>query len=290
MRKVLSYLYTHIPFKSVLFTFIKSIWLPSEGLLKHLHFKGEITVSLPEGKSFKMQHYGYMIENEIFWKGIDNAWEKKSLAVWMELCKTSFTIMDIGANTGLYALIAKTINPNAIVYAFEPVKRVFEKLQYNCALNNFDIIAQPHAISNADGFADIYDSSEEHVLSVSLNKNFNTAEKLIPVTVGIRKLDSLVESQNIPRIDLIKIDTETHEPEVLEGYTHYLPMHKPSILIEILNDEIATKIEKIISGMGYLYFNIDEQNPPKQVSKLTKSNYYNFFLCSEETAQKLKLL
>ena len=42
----------------------------------------------------------------------------------------------------------------------------------------------------------------------------------------------------ITKIDLLKIDVETHEPEVLEGYTKYIHLHKPTMLIEILNDEL----------------------------------------------------
>ncbi|MBI4945014.1 MAG: FkbM family methyltransferase [Bacteroidetes bacterium] len=292
MIKLLSHLYKLFPFKKELFTILKSVWQPPENVYKHLHFKGEIKIQINNTLSFQMQHYGYLIENELFWRGINNGWEKISLALWMELCKTATTIIDIGANTGIYALAAKTMNPQATVYAFEPIKRVYEKLQYNCKLNKMEIISEPYAISNTDGYADIYDTTEDHVLSVSLNRNFNADLNIdfVPVRIPVKKLDSIVESGNISRIDLLKIDTETHEPEVLEGYKKYLVLHKPTMLIEILNDEVAQKIEKSVSGLGYLFFNIDEQNPPKQVLKLTKSDYYNFLLCDEQTAKKLKLI
>ncbi len=36
----------------------------------------------------------------------------------------------------------------------------------------------------------------------------------------------------------MKIDVETHEPEVMEGFAEYYLKFKPIILIEVLNDQI----------------------------------------------------
>lgn len=290
MKKLFKYLYQLLPFKKEFFLILRTFWQPSESIFKHLHFKGEIKIKINDTMSFQMQHYGYMIENELFWKGINNGWEKISLALWIELCKTSNTIIDIGANTGIYALTAKTVNPQAAVYAFEPIKRVFEKLQYNCKLNKMEIITEPNAISNIDGYVDIYSTSDEHVLTASLNKNFNTEPNIVPVSIPVKRLDSIVETRHISRIDLLKIDVETHEPEVLDGYKKYIVVHKPTILIEILNEEVAQKVEKIVHGLDYLYFNIDEKNLPKQMFKLTRSYHYNFLLCNKQTAVNLKLI
>jgi FkbM family methyltransferase len=283
-------LYNLIPIKKEIFVLIRAVWIPPKNIIRHLHFKGAFKVKASESKTFRIQHHGYVIENELFWHGVNNGWEKISLTLWIELCKTSNTIFDIGANTGIYSLVAKSINPQAKVYAFEPILRIFKKLDFNCKLNKFDILAEPCAISCIDGHADIYDTMEEHVLSVSLNKDFDAHQNLIPVKIPIKKLDSIIEANNIPRIDLLKIDVETHEPEVLEGYKKYLAIHKPTILIEILNNAIAQKIEEALYSLDYLYFNIDEINPPKQVSRLTKSDHYNFLICDKQTAINLKLI
>ena len=71
-----------------------------------------------------MRHYGFQLENEIFWSGLTNGWEKISTRLWIELSKNSKVIFDIGANTGIYSLVSKSINPTSQVFAFEPVKRV----------------------------------------------------------------------------------------------------------------------------------------------------------------------
>jgi len=50
-------------------------------------------------------------------------------------------IMDIGANTGLYAIIAAIENPTAKVYAFEPHPIIFKYLKENIKTNSLDNIA-----------------------------------------------------------------------------------------------------------------------------------------------------
>jgi len=92
------------------------------------------------------------------------------------------------------------------------------------------------------------------------------------------------------RVDLIKIDVETHEPEVLEGYATLLKKHRPNILIEILTDDVAARLSKLIDGLEYLYFNIDERGRIKPTVVLEKSDYYNFLFCSKATAVTLRLL
>jgi FkbM family methyltransferase len=239
-----------------------------------------------------MKHFGFEIENDIFWCGLMNGWEKFSIQLWMELCKKSDVIFDVGANTGLYALTAKAINPSVKVYAFEPVRRVYDKLIQNIILNNYDTVAVNMAASNEDGFAKIYDTSHEHVLSVSVNKNLLpdnvTAQEVQIETIT---LDSFIEKNNIRKIGVMKIDVEMHEPQVLEGFQKHLSQFKPALIIEILTDEIGEKIMQLTSGLDYLYFNIDDvKGSARQVNRLSKSDYFNYLLCSKETAKELHLI
>ena len=67
-----------------------------------------------------------------------------------------------------------------------------------------------------------------------------------------------------------------HEPEVIEGFEEYLKKFKPTLLIEILNDEVADKLKYLFRELDYLYFNIDERKGVKQVAEISKSDYYNF--------------
>lgn len=288
MKKTFKYLYTLIPFKKQVFSVLKKIKLPAS-IYKHLYFEGIFKVKF-DSNSFLIRHYGFQLENEIFWNGLTSGWEKISIRLWIELSKNSNVILDIGANTGIYSLVSKAVNPNSTVYAFEPVKRVYEKLCANTLLNRYNINCFELALSNNDGEAIIYDSPTPHVYSVTVNKNISGLTNTIPTKIQTQKLSTLIKQQKIGAIDLIKIDVETHEPEVLEGMEEYLVRYKPTLLIEILNDEAGAKIQQQLKNIDYLYFNIDEINLPKRVDKLTKSDFYNFLICSPKTAKELNLI
>lgn len=288
MKAVLKKIYQTLPFKKELFSLLRVFRLP-QSVYKHLYFEGVFKVNV-NSKTFRIRHYGFELENEIFWRGLTNGWEKISMRLWIELSKNSEVIFDIGANTGIYSLVSKTANPNAKVYAFEPVKRVYEKLCANTTLNNFDVRCFELAVSNQNGEAVIYDTPTPHVYSVAVNKNIAKIENPIITKIKTQTLHSFILQHNINKIDLMKIDVETHEPEVLEGMQKFLGQYKPTLLIEILNDEVANKVERFVKDLGYLYFNIDEIHQPKRVNKLEKSDYYNYLICTETKAQQLQLM
>lgn len=237
-----------------------------------------------------MRHHGYQLENEVFWNGLQNGWEKVSVNLWIELSKRSEVIFDIGANTGIFSLISKSVNPSSIIYAFEPIPKAFDHLKENIDLNHYKITAVKKAISNFNGTAEIFlPKDTDFAYSVTVNKNLgqNNSAALVIETITI---DDYVSEHNIPRIDLLKIDVETHEPEVIEGYSKLIRAHQPSILIEILNEDVGSKVEELIKDMEYLYFNIDELGGVKLTEHIEKSDYYNYLLCSKEMAENLQLI
>ncbi|WP_018342191.1 FkbM family methyltransferase [Cytophaga aurantiaca] len=290
MKKFFKSIYRALPFKKEAFTLLKYVWTPSESIYRHLYFKDVFTVKIDSSKKFKIKHYGFQLENAIFWSGLTEGWEKESIKLWIKLCEDSDVIVDIGANTGVYALVAKTVNPSSRVYAFEPVARVYQKLRENIELNAFDIHAYEQAASNFNGTATIYDTDSEHTYSVTVNKNmFSSETTVVSTTIETITLDAFIKNSKIEKIDLIKIDVETHEAEVLEGYSEFLSVHKPTMLIEILTDEIGEKVEALVKDLNYLYFNIDELGSVRHVTSLSKSDYYNYLFCSPATADKLNL-
>lgn len=290
MKKILKKLYNLLPFKRELFYVVRAVWKPKESVFKHLKFKGVINVKVDDSKRFRINHYGYQVENEIFWKGLTNGWEKESIKLWIKLCEKATVIFDIGANTGIYSLIGKSVNPSSQVFAFEPVARVYDKLKANIELNKYDIVSSDVAISDKDGTAIFYDLPTEHVYSVTINKNLNAPGiQTIETKVQTLTLNTFIRQHQISRIDLMKIDVETHEPEVLAGFSDYLLQFKPSMLIEILNDEVGKRVSELVKGVGYLYFNIDEAGGIRQVDTISKSDYYNYLFCSKEVAVELNL-
>jgi FkbM family methyltransferase len=290
-KTFLAQIYATIPFKQQVFEVLRTYIPLPERIYRHLHFKGVFTVHVDRTRNFRMRHHGYVIENEVFWGGLAG-WEKVSLELWKRLCEGSRVILDIGANTGLYALLAQAVNPEAKVVAVEPVGRIFEKLSDNIHLNGERIRGVNAAISNYSGTAKLYDLPEkEHVLSVSLESDWNRDDpRLVPVEVPCYTVVDLLFAEGEEHVDLLKIDVETHEPHVLEGFRQILTKDRPSMLIEILNEDVARKVSHIIEGLDYVYFDIDDVTwPPRQVRSLGQSGHFNYLICRPEVAAAIGL-
>ena len=284
MKKLLKNIYESIPFKKHLYKLVRKA-KPSSFIYQHLHFKGWMQVRLNQS-FFKIYHYGCQVENDLFWSGINGNWEKQSLELWIRLCKQSNVILDIGANTGVYSLVAKTINREAKVYAFEPSKEVAPKLRRNIQANGYNIEALEVALSNHNGVAIFHDKTG-HNYTGSLNAGNDT--NTIAYEVKTQTLDSFVEENHLG-IDLIKMDVEKHEPEVIEGFKKYILIQQPTILIEILEDEIAQKIQSLIEDIPYLYFNLNEKGTIRRAPQLSKSDDFNYLICREDVAKSIGLI
>ncbi len=291
MKKFISIIYNAIPFKAAVFKIVKMLWSPPHSIYQHLHFTGIINIKVDGNSSFKMHHYGFELENEVFWKGLENGWENVSVGIWKKLAGDAGVVFDVGANTGIYTLITKAINPQARVYAFEPLPWICQKMQKNFSLNNFDVSSYEYALSDYTGTAKVFlEEDEIHVYSVTVNKNMLHQNKGVEREIRTITIADIIEQNKIDKIDVLKIDVETHEVEVLRGMGKYLDIMRPAMLIEILNDEVGEGVQNLLKDKGYLYFNIDELGGVRQVSSITKSDYYNYLVCNETIAHKLGLL
>ncbi len=290
MKKIVLDLYKILPFKKELCIFIKKFGTPNKKIYRKLYFEGEFTVPVESGKSFKVKNYEYVyIEKCLFWKGIYGEWEKNSLQIWSALSKQSAYIFDVGANTGVFSLLAKCVNPDSKVYAFEPVERIYQKLNHNIKLNNYDIQSSNHAVSNTNGETLFYDHETKHPLTASL-RNTDVGENnsiVVAKKIGVTTLDSFIENNAIPRVDLVKIDVETFEVEVLEGFQENLNKYKPTLLIEVLNEEVAKGISKLIANINYNFYNISESKGITKVDTIHKSSSYNYLICTPEVSEKI---
>ena len=110
-------------------------------------------------------------------------------------------------------------------------------------------------------------------------------------SVRMVTLENFMRKSNIERVDVMKIDVETFEPQVLEGLGDVLHETKPSMIVEVLNDEVGARLRALL-GKEYVYFHIDEANGPSQkdtIKRLSRRSR-NYFLCDQATAISLALI
>ena len=290
-KAILRDVYKSIPLTRNLFILLRSLYIPPRSVHQHLYFRGRFKVSI-KGKHFYMVNHQSALETSVFWGGIFAGWEQESQRLWADLCKKSQTILDIGANTGLYSLIAKCVNPEAEVYSFEPIPRIYAKLTENCRINRFDIHHRSYAISNSDGESIIYDLPTDHHLHASLCEDelSHLNGELIKRKVVTKRLSTFITEEKIDDIHLMKIDVEGHEVEVLRGMGKYLEEMQPNILVEIKRDAVADEIEKLLENLDYVRFDIDEVEGPKMLTELRRSSAHNCLICDRLSARELDLI
>lgn len=132
------------------------------------------------------------------------------------ITNTKPIIFDIGANVGNFTIASKIFYPGSTVYAFEPVPKTFSILESNLkAYSDVSIINA--ACGETNSKMPIYSSESESDRSSFDVDNLKNTKDVVTTEVDVLPLDSFIESKNISKIDLIKIDVEGFEFEVLKG-------------------------------------------------------------------------
>lgn len=279
--------YKVLPFQSVWAHLLRTLPINLDRYYRDLHFRGTFKVKT-RNSSFKLHHLGTTIENELFWKGLGHTMEDDTVWFWEEAALNASTILDVGANTGVYALMAKAENPRAKVIAFEPSIKIFPPLQDNVKLNAFDIVCEKMALSNSNETQVFYDlDSLEFPTSGSLNSD--KLKKLIAGRTDIseyevvcKTLDAYLTEKKIGSLDLMKIDVELHEPAVFEGFQR-LQEFRPTIVVEVLNQEVGDRILALTNLNRYgIYLLVAPYKVKRLSSIIADPKYRNILLLPEE--------
>jgi len=155
-----------------------------------------------------------------------------SIVATLSLTKTARTFWDIGANIGLYSLLAINNNPRLTVLSVEPSSEHFQALCMNRR-------ETPHsgwtllnlAIGDKRGTARMTRAlgGLNHILKDSAPPESKYGEELCLMST----LDDIADWSETPHIDVLKIDVEGFEPAVLRGAQRLLASGRiGSIIIE----------------------------------------------------------
>ena len=289
MRELLRATYTNIPFKRPICTFIRQRLGIVPPFFQHLHFTGPFELSIDDSHKITLYSAGNIVENELFWLGFGKGWEATSLQLWQRICADSQgSILDIGANSGVYALVAAAMAPEASIFAFEPIARVASELRRNIALNGFSIGVEECAVSNRDGTTTIFDATDAHNYSASLEGQGPGA---IQTKVPVCSIDSFLAARGGDPVIAVKIDVERHEPAAVEGMRETLIKDRPAVLIEILDDGIGAAVAEQVGDLGYRMFHIAEGTGLVRAERLSplEGHDWNHLLCTPEQFDQLGL-
>ena len=164
-------------------------------------------------------------------------------------------VLDVGANTGFYSLLAVQSAPGIRVDAFEPFPPVAALLHQNLATNDFGarVSAFELAVSDESGEATLHVPFGDHGLvetSCSLDPE-SRHEFTRAIQVPVTTLDAHMANEPRPVV-LVKIDVEALDHLVLRGARATLERHRPVVFFELLPQGHPEVLEQVRAESGYV--------------------------------------
>jgi len=129
------------------------------------------------------------------------------------------TFIDIGANIGLFTLIAaQGVGNTGKVYSFEPCTKTFQRLRANVQLNRFvNTHCYKQALSNRIDQETMYIAQDDRDALNSFSRP-EMPQNFATETVQTTTIDHFFQEHNLSgKVTMIKIDVEGWETHVLMG-------------------------------------------------------------------------
>jgi FkbM family methyltransferase len=203
-----------------------------------------------------------LAKNMQFW--VPNGWEAIMLLSKYEpkvadalrrTVQSGWVAYDVGANLGYYSvLLGRQVGPKGGIYSFEANPVCVEYLRSNLALNqiaNCEIL--PCAL--LDNREDVKFTINYGTSAIGLTQRSSFYESKIGHEVNVQgySLDELVETFDLRKPDVIKIDIEGAEAFAIAGMLRTLEKYRPLILLELHGRPAAEQTLSQLDQVGYRY-------------------------------------
>jgi FkbM family methyltransferase len=194
-----------------------------------------------------------MVMETVYWFGV-RGYEGVMSDVWRRLCSDAVSVLEIGANVGLFSVIGAGGKPKQYT-AVEPLPEVAAILRANLQRNGLAyvqvlegaVIAEP-----GERMVQISIPNEGHGAPVG-------AHLIEKVEIGDRSTLREIAVKGFPMAslingrDLIKIDAEGIEAELLTAVADAIIRNKPTLVIEVLPgaDRLGHLLSQLAQNAGY---------------------------------------
>lgn len=186
---------------------------------------------------FVLPVWDMVVSNRVRLSGL---YDPQEIDVLLRLTMPGDALVDIGANVGAVTVpMASHVGRAGLVYSFEPFRQIFQYLNANVAANGFENVHTFHTALSDEEAAPLVTVPAPSLVAGQNAGMYgvfkqNTLEPNAPTSrdkmedVTVRTLDSF----ELPRANVIKIDVEGHAPRVLAGARKTLERHRPILWFE----------------------------------------------------------
>lgn len=210
-----------------------------------------LRIPAPVNKHIKIFYYQHETSPVITAACNNRIWEKKLFNLYKDMIQPHHTIVDVGAFIGSHTVIFSLMAHKGKVIAFEPCRKPYESLSKTIDYNKMDnILLLKNVVTNKVGEEEVMGSTydgDSCIRKLRAKKRFVEFENVKSITI---------DSFNLERCDILKIDAENSEYLVLEGAAETIKKHRPIIFFETFrkgNGEHLTKLDQWTKENFYKY-------------------------------------
>jgi FkbM family methyltransferase len=223
---------------------------------RRLKLKYGLSVFEPQPEGVGLYLYpGEQVSQRIFGRNFETAVRQ----AFVDLLRPGWTVVDAGANLGLYTVIAaKLVGPSGRVFAFEPSERECRRARKTIRANRFNNVElYLTALGEADGEVSLTVCEESC-------GGYNSIGKLThPVALGhashvervrCRALDSFMAEKKVRQVHAVKMDVEGAEELVLRGGRQLFSSQEGPLIFCEVSDKTAlglnSSAERVLALLG----------------------------------------
>ncbi|MDR3579535.1 MAG: FkbM family methyltransferase [Oryzomonas sp.] len=217
-----------------------------------------------------------------------NCYEPDYTSIMLKVLRPGDTVIDIGANFGYFSLLASSlVTSTGRVISIEPDKENFFFLIRNIEINKMSNIkaincAAGNLKKEIDFFLDPLNDGAHSLCGISPETIQQIGDKnTVTSKIQMDMVDSLLNSENIANIKIIKVDTEGWEFHTIEGAISVIKRFSPIILAEVNRSGLRRSgasekyLRLLMQELGYSTFIATyEKNTNKVYLESVPQNYY----------------
>jgi len=174
------------------------------------------------------------------------AWDFINLALDDEYGLREFrdkpkTVIDVGANVGLFSILAAHYFTNAMIHAYEPNPRVLPYTAKN--LQPVGVTLFNEGVGRVFGFATIQDTGESLLAHTLLAESASGNVPIIPLTEAVERMGC--------EVDLLKLDCDGAEWDIFQEPRAFERIRNIRLEYHLIQGHSVGDLERIMTDLGF---------------------------------------
>lgn len=229
---------------------------------------------------------------------------QEEVGFFKKFVKKGDLVVDIGANIGhLSVAVALANGKEGLTLSFDPNPHVFKILEINARLNPDKTNIHPlnFAVTDkADAF--YYRSSEASFNNGGISKDESDfhGRYVLPTKIQGVVLEQLLRDNYpewLPKLSLVKIDTEGYDREVIKSIRSLLERYQPVVISECFGKTTPEQRREhfnLLADLGYRLYHIEGFSadtpvvPIKTPEDMNKWKHFDFYATPAKTADAVE--